>query len=71
MRTPWAIGSVAAGAALVGYAISAVFLDIGGPEASETLGAMALLLGSFFLAEGALSLRRTARFGPAKPRDKS
>jgi len=37
----------------------------------ETLGAMALLLGIFFLAEGALSLRRTARLGPAKPRDKS
>jgi hypothetical protein len=58
MRRSWAIASVLAGVGFVSSGLAAALLDLGGPEASETLGAMALLLGLFFLAEGALSLRR-------------
>lgn len=60
MRRPWAIGSVAAGSALVAYAGASFLLNLGGEDVAETLGGTALILGGFLLVEGTLALRRSA-----------
>lgn len=61
MRRPWAVGTVLAGSASLAYAAVAFVLDLGGPEAAETLGGMALILGLFLLVEGVIALHRVRR----------
>lgn len=71
MRKSWAIASSATGVAFISYAALSFLLDLGGSDVSETLGAMALILGLLFAAEGLLSLRRAARLQALRPRGKS
>lgn len=71
MRRPWALGSVAVGAALVAYATASFLLELGGEDVSEALGGLALILGVFLLAEGLLTLRRLRALEEVREREKS
>jgi len=69
MRRAWAVASVLGGTSLAVYAAAAFAFDLGGPEVSEALGGLSLILGVFFLAEGILTLWRLAilrKLGPGR-----